>query len=291
MDSILDDEFVIQMDDSPPFSWIRQTTNRFMTCVVGRKIDHLYVEAAGNAQIIATMASDLIGKQKVEVQPFSFHSTGDEICIISYSGQLKEAIKSVELSEARGIVASSGGMIKSLARKKGWDYVPLPKGYSTSFLFPEIFGCLMSLFGMKVDIPDLEAFIEKNSPSEIADFNEAKQLASLMERKRFKILHDAKSEGIARMFAHMFSTYGGTDTTLEYEPDTKLKPESGEDNIGIISFSNRADAGGNKLVGNFPYNCSSVGGYVKNVIVGEFASIYLGLLKSKEIELFDREVE
>ena len=291
MESTLDDEFVIQMDDSPPFSWIRQTPNRFMSCALGRKIDHLEIGVIGNSLLMSKMARDVIGKEKLQAGTFSSTSSGEDSCIISYSGQLRDALRALEAANHKGIVISSGGMIKKLARSKGWDYLPLPKGYPTMFLFPEIFGCLLSLYGMKVDIPDMEEFIESNSPSEIIEVNEAKRLAMLLDKEEFRILYDEKSEGLATMYTRIFKSYSGMNFDTKNVEDINSRIEEGKDNLRSISFVGKGASSEDKLVGNFPYDCNSVAGYVKNFIIAQFASLYLGILRSKEIELFDREVE
>ncbi len=291
MGSILDDEFVIQMDELPPFSWIRQTPNRFMNCVLGRKIDHLVVKAKGNAQIFAIMAQEVLGEDKIQVETFSSPSLGGENCIISYSGQLKAALTALEATGGKGIVMSSGGMVKTLARKKGWDYIPLPKGYSTPFLFPEIFGCLLSIFGKRVNFQDIEKFIEINCPSEMTEANEAKRLAVLLKKERLKVLYDEKSTGLAAMFTNLFLTYSGMDLVKENIVNISSNKNGIKEVADVISFSSKSEFNRKKLIGNFPYDCDSLDGYLRNVIIAQFASLYLGILESREIELLDREVE
>jgi hypothetical protein len=289
--TILDDEFVIQMDDTPPFSWIRQTPNRFMSCDLGRKIDYISVKAKGNSFLIAEMVRDVLGEGRIKVdQTFSLSSLQDN-CIISYSGQVKEAIHAVENSHEKGIVLASGGVIKNIARNRGWDYIPLPKGYPTRFLFPEVFGCLLSLLGKRIEIQDLEEFIDRNSPSEITDNNQAKKFALHILSSYTSIVFDELSEGLANEFKSMFQVNSGIVFNLRSE-----KFPTSEEVEQAVSFSSNSHSRNRNVIaglrfGDFPYDCSTVDGYVKNILTGYFASLYLGILRSRDIELLDRELE
>lgn len=291
MGTILDDEFVIQMDDIPPFSWIRQTPNRFMSCNVGRKIDSISINAKGNSFLISEMARDVLGEDRIKVDQAFTLSPLQNNCIISYSGQVKEAIRAVESSDEKGIVLASGGVIKNTTRSRGWDYIPLPKGYPTRFLFPEIFGCLLSLLGKRIETQDLEEFIDRNSPSEITSNNQAKQFALHILRNRTSIVFDESSEGLANEFKSTFLANSGIEFNLKNEK----YPMNGEieqaDDISAISLSGNRTVQAGLHFGDFPYDCSTVDGYVKNVLTGDFASLYLGILRSRDIELLDRELE
>ncbi len=291
MENILDDEFVIQMDDSPPFSWIRQTPNRFMSCNVGNKIGTIQVNAEGNALIFAAMARDRIGDGVFKIgNSFSLSGEGTN-CIITYSGQLKKALIAMETSENKGIVISSGGVIKNLARSKGWDYIPLPKGYPSRFLFPEVFGCLLSLSGMRIDASSLENFIDSISPSEITSYNEAKGLAALLADKQFTVIYDENSIGLAMRFQRIFNQNAGV--TVEVREVSQLKYEGSDINEDSAAlFLTPSDLSIKSIsVGNFPYDSTTTTGYLKNALIGEFSSLYLGLLRSKEIELLDIGIE
>ncbi len=278
------------MDEAPPFSWIRQSPNRFMNCESRHEIDKLTVHARGNSLAMAEMVGDLVGSEKVRVSE-SFEASADSTdCIISYSGQLKEAISAVETSTKPGIVLSSGGVIKNSARSKGWSYIPLPKGYPTRFLFPEVFGCLFSLLGRRVDGSRFEKILEDNAPSELTAENEAKRIAIELKGRPVLLLNDESSIGLANELAIHFASNSGVKVQIESTRSTpyteKLRGGSSR-----ISFNSDHQDDGELRVGGFPYSLSTPEGYIKNVLIGELSSLYLGILNSHDIELLDRDIE
>ena len=294
MENILDDEFVIQMDDSPPFSWIKQAPNRFMNCSVARKIGKLCVNAVGNAFEIGEMARDVLGIETAEISDTFYPKSGGPECvpcIVSYSGQMKEAIKAVEYYEREGIVISSGGMIKNVARNRGWEYISLPKGYSSRFLFPELFGCFLTLMGKSIVIPDLESFLERNLPSEISENNESKLIALSISKQSIAIIYDRHSYGLARRFKSLFLSNSGTKVDLVSNEDDLSKIENVSSEVQLISFVNDFAMTDAIRIGGFPYDSTTLEGYVKNELIGELSSLYFGLLKGFEIELFDTQIE
>lgn len=294
VENILDDEFVIQMDDSLPFSWIKQSPNRFMNCSVGRKTRSLCISAGGNAYDIALMARDVLGTERIEISDdFSAKFGGSHCvpCIVSYSGQLKDAIRAVESYEKEGIVISSGGMIKNSARNRRWDYISLPKGYSSRFLFPELFGCLLALKGVSIAIPNLESFLDKNLPSEISENNESKLLALSISKMRAAIIYDRRSYGLAKRFRSLFLSNSGTELDiLSIEDDLSIiKKRTNE--VQFISFVNEFAMENVIRMNGFPYDTTTIEGYIKNEMIGELSSLYFGLLNGFEIELFDTKIE
>ena len=293
MENILDDEFVIQMDDSPPFSWIKQAPNRFMNCSVARKIGKLCVNAVGNAFEIGETARDVLGIESAETSDTFYPKSGGPECvpcIVSYSGQMKEAIKAVEYYEKEGIVISSGGMIKNVARTRGWDYISLPKGYSSRFLFPELFSCFLTLMGKSIVIPDLESFLERNLPSEISENNESKLIALSISKQSIAIIYDRHSYGLARRFKSLFLSNSGTKVDLVSNEDVS-KTQKISSEVQLISFVNDFAMTDAIRIGGFPYDSTTLEGYVKNELIGELSSLYFGLLKGVEIELFDTQIE
>ncbi|MCL5407881.1 MAG: hypothetical protein M1518_00765 [Candidatus Thermoplasmatota archaeon] len=291
MRNILDDEFVLQMEESPPFSWIKQSPDRFMNCKLNRRIDSLIVNATGNSFVIAEMVKDILGPERVRVEKTFSLSEREPNCIITYSGEFRDAINALERAENKGIIISSGGIIKNLARKKGWDYIPLPKGYPTRFLFPEIFGCLLSLLGNRPDFSKLGDHLESNAPSQITVKNEAKQLALALAKEPISIIYDQRSEGLARGFNKIFQSNSGIEFDLVDVSDPKDSMNSELGKNSVISFAKDDETHVGWNVGNFPYPCDSLVDYVKNVLTGQLASLYLGISHSIAIELLDRELE
>ena len=291
METILDDEFVIQMDDTPPFSWIRQTPNRFMTCNIGRKLDSMAINAIGTPLMFAEMARDIIGGERIKVR-HSFSLSPDETnCLITYSGQVREAITALKDTTSKGIVISSGGAIKSVARSKGWDYISLPKGYAARFLLPEILGCMLTLFGRGFESKDLESFLEQNAPSEITSENVSKQIAQILLGRSLVVFHDENSAGLANYFLTSFKTNAGLEANIVSVAGVNEYSSKADANTVAISFS-RQDSPKNALnIGGFPYDCSTVDGYVKNAVIAQMSSLYLGLLRAHEIELLDKIIE
>ncbi|MGC8562587.1 MAG: hypothetical protein ACP5UZ_03255 [Thermoplasmata archaeon] len=287
----MDDEFVIQMDDTPPFSWIKQTPNRFMTCSVGRKLARLCVNASGSAFEIGQMAKDILGADNIDVSDVFSISSDCAPLVISYSGQLKEAIKAVESSETKGIAISSGGMIKNTARSKSWDYISLPKGYSGRFLFPEIFGCLLSLKGKTVNVSNFESFTDSNLPSEISENNVSKLLALALSKGQATVIYGNGSYGLAKRYKTLFLLNSGTDIDI-MSADQYLKNYIGNvKGRQVISFIDDPRITSVVRIGDFPYDNTTLEGYVKNELVGELASLYFGLIEAFEIELFDTTIE
>lgn len=291
MGTILDDEFVIQMDDTPPFSWIIHSTNRFMNCRQRSNLDHLAVYARGNSFSIAEMARDVLGEDRLRTNSSIVLDPSQNNCIVTYSGQLKEALDAVESSENKGIVMSSGGVIKNIARRRSWIYIPLPKGYPTRFLFPEIFGCLLSLLGEKVEIYGLDEFIMHNAPSELLDNNVAKQLAELINDSPLTIIYDKDTRGLAKAFERMFLANSGIGITIRDRNDVEEGRSRKIPHGSTVFLGSETVFVESLRIGGFPYDFRSTDGYVRNVLVGELASLYLGILRSNEIELLDRELE
>ncbi len=291
MENILDDEFIIQMDDSPPFSWIKQTPERFLRCNPGREVGTICLNAFGNMYTIAAMAKDIVGERLVLPDGSAqFHSDCTS-CIITYSGQLKESMLALDGAKGKGIVISSGGQIKGMARSRGWDYFPLPKGYSARFLFPEIFGCMLSIFGIKVETGGLDRFIESNLPSELSANNEAKQLALKIREGNVTLVYEASTAGLAMRFRSLLSSNSGIETKVKLVgQDAEPSLKDGEEGGYIFLVKNESRFNGVNT-GGFPYDSSSSEGYVKNEIIAELSTLYLGLLRGKEIELFDVDVE
>ncbi len=294
MENILDDEFVIQMDDSPPFSWIKQAPNRFMNCSAATKVSQLCVNAVGNAFEIGEMVRDVLGVESIEISDTFYPKSMDPECvpcIVSYSGQMKQAINAVESYERKGIVISSGGMIKNAARSRGWDYISLPKGYPSRFLFPELFGCLLAIKGKSVAIPDLESFLERNLPSEISANNESKLTALSLSKQSIAIMYDRHSYGLARRFKTLFLSNSGTKVDLVGNKDELSRTENKSSEVKLISFVSDLAIPGAIRIGGFPYDSTTLDGYVKNELIAELSSLYFGLLKGFEIELFDTQIE
>lgn len=292
VDNILDDEFIIELDDSPPFSWIRQSPNRFMTCTLKETVDSVTVHSTGNALQISKMVRDLVGSAKLRADD-SFTSMGEGTnVIISYSGELRKAIALVKESTGRGIVMSSGGTIKNIARDKAWDYIPLPKGYPTRFIFPEIFGCLLSLLGKKIECPALEDFIDSIMPSSITEDNLSKQIAyRLAKEEKVILLHDEQSAGLAGRFRDDFEINAGINVDLRNIskiglPGTEVAPEK-----YVFSLTKKAGNLEEGRVSSLPFDSSSMEGYIENALIAEMSSLYLGFLKKREIEFLDRDTE
>ncbi len=291
METILDDEFVIQMDDTPPFSWIRQTPSRFMTCNVGRKLDSLAISAIGTPLIFAEMARDIIGGKRIKIRnPFSL-SPDETNCLITYSGEVRGAIAALKETTNKGIVISSGGAIKSVARSKGWDYIPLPKGYAARFLLPEILGCMLTLFGRGFESTDLESFLEQNAPSEITSENVSKQIALRLSGRSLVIFYDELSAGLANYFLTNLKTNAGLEANIVSVEGGKEHTSKADANTVPVSFSRQGSPKDALNIGGFPYDCSTVDGYVKNAVIAQMSSLYLGLLRAHEIELLDNNIE
>jgi hypothetical protein len=291
VENILDDEFVIELDDSPPFNWIRQSSSRFMSCDIKKKLDSMTVHADGNALLISKMVADLVGGEKLRIDG-SFLSTGEGTnVIITYSGELRKAITLMESSEEKGIVISSGGVVKNIARNKGWDYIPLPKGYPTRFLFPEVFGCLLSLLGRRIEIPGLADFIDSIMPSSIIKNNLAKQLAYKLGEDKTALFYDHASAGLAERLRDDFAINAGINLEVHDIDHADLSEIEIGSKTFIISLAKRVRNIKGIAVSSLPYDNGSVDGYVKNVLIGDISSLYVGLLRKKEIEFLDRTLE
>lgn len=285
MKRILDDEFIIQMDDSPPFSWLRETPNRLINCDTGRRLENINVHATGNALVTSNIVRDISGKDRVHTDGiFSLVNDGVDV-IVSYSGELKQAITLLESSDRKGIAISSGGMIKSIARSKGWDYISLPKGYPARFLFPEIFGCFLSLLGVRIRPGTVEDFIQSISPSRISEENVAKRIAYAIENKSLTIRFDDRTVGLAARYRDSFRSNAQTVCSLIEIGQTKT--HEGRDSY-VISLASEPGNSEESEKEFHLFNSGSIDGCVKNALLADYASIYLGILKGYDIELVDK---
>ncbi|MEM0130453.1 MAG: hypothetical protein QXW75_03200, partial [Thermoplasmatales archaeon] len=200
---LLDEEYIIQLDDTPPFSWIKETPNRLMYC---RKIPHRKVHIYTHPPLysIALMAEDLLGLERARVSDGYNIQEGEHLDIIlSDDGISAEAISAIRNQKKKGIVFSAGGSIKKEARENGWEYQSLPKGYPMKFMMPEVLGCLLSIFGEVIHTSGLNEFINMQLPSSISQYNISKRLAYELLDRPIIIVHDGKTRGLANRYADL----------------------------------------------------------------------------------------
>ncbi|MEM0073768.1 MAG: hypothetical protein QXJ24_02775 [Thermoplasmatales archaeon] len=282
---LLDEEYIIQLDDTPPFSWIKDTPDRFMYC---RKIQHKKVHIYTNSPLysIALMAEDLLGSERASV----FHGyeikDGEHLDIIlSDDGISTDAISAIRSQNKKGIVFSAGGSIKKEARENGWEYQSLPKGYPMKFMMPEVLGCILSMFGEAIDIRGLGEFINMQLPSSISQYNISKRLAYELLDKAIIIIYDGNTKGLANRYVDLLKRNANVNAVARpVEYSTNLPPSS---EAKFINLTSNGEVPSPISVEGFPFNNNNIEGYLKNELVGEFTSVYMSILLGVEIDLLE----
>jgi len=288
MNEPLDEEYVIQLDDSPPFSWIKAIPERFMSCGPPRK-GNITVFTDGPLYSIAKMAEDILGDERITVvkgyKPGS--SPGFKV-IISHDGESRDAVPFIRNSGEKGMVVSVGGTIKRVAKENGWEYQSLPRGYPMKFLMPEIAGCLLSLGGFSLDYSALSTFVNSLLPSSLSTENVSKRLARQLGNGGILFVYDRRSLGLSKRFVELLKMNSKVEAVAVDKNDASKIAGQGS-NVNIISFCKDVKSSSNFSAWDFPYPCDDPYGYLKNAIIAEFSSIYLSLLLGIDTELVDIE--
>jgi len=291
MSSILDDEFVVQLDDSPPFSWINQFPTRLMHCNALSTGSKLSVHASGNALTSVLTLKDLVEERDLIVDKKYMRYEGREDIVISNSGENARCIDFVRKSESLGTAITSGGTLKHIANEKGWNVISLPKGFPSRYLFPEIVGCVSSILGLEPYSPDMDAFAEMLAPSTITDENIAKQLAITVVNNRVLLIHDDNSGGIARKFFESFLQTTGILIPIIDKEQYKFFGENTPSGTLIIPLTNDLllETQWSKLAELIKER--SIQNYVKAAMLIDLSSLYASILLNKEFQLVDYTIE
>jgi len=61
MVTVLDDEYVLQMDDIPPFSWLAKSHERIMNCRIESE-EKIIIHAKGNAFTYSLISKNISGR-------------------------------------------------------------------------------------------------------------------------------------------------------------------------------------------------------------------------------------
>jgi len=172
----LDDEFVMQMEDSPPFQWLISYTERFISCSTRTKEGRPEIHSVGNPFTISRIFTDTFLNKSFDTSLKLFG------VFITVSGENQEIISKMKDYLGEAIVISQGGNAKRIAREKGFDFYSLPRGIPSRFLFPEILGCLASIFSIKISLDKLKRTIQSLTPSTPTENNISKILAYAISR-------------------------------------------------------------------------------------------------------------
>ncbi|MEM0141111.1 MAG: hypothetical protein QXN66_03630 [Thermoplasmatales archaeon] len=286
MVGLLDEEYVIQLDDTPPFSWIRETPNRFMFC---KKIPSAksHIHAEGPLYSIARMAEDILGREAVEVfNDYRVQQGDHQNIIFSHDGLSNEAVPSIRNSNKKGILFSAGGPIKKEARENGWEYQSLPKGYPMKFIMPEILGCILSMYGLDFPTKELESFIESQLPSSISQYNASKKLSMELVEAPIIFAYDDRTRGLAGRYVDLLKRNANVDSVAVHFREVDQTNSANKKAI-VISFAGEGETAAKSREGGYPFRNDTLPGYLKNAIIAEFASIYVSMLLGVEVDLLE----
>ncbi len=282
MVTMLDDEYVLQMDDNPPFSWLSKSHERIMSCSFNLK-ERTIVHAKGNALTYSIIAKS-ISERNMEIdESFERMEEGFHI-VISTGGDEQNSINFIKEIKGKCSVISSGGQIKKIAREKGFEFISLPKGMPSRFIFPEIVGCISGRTNIE-NIEYLRDRILNLSPSSLTEGNIAKYTAIELDRRKPIIVYDAKLYAFARkLFEDMLQNSGIISPMMS--TDQKDMIDSLSDDYAVIEISRpkKQSVKGSQLI--------EIGSKMDDVIYSltlmSYISLYSSLLNGKDFFLFDR---
>jgi len=282
MVTVLDDEYVLQMDDIPPFSWLAKSHERIMNCRIESE-EKIIIHAKGNAFTYSLISKNISGRN-MEVDEF-FENTGEGLhIIVSTGGDEEKSINFLRSIRGKCIVVSGGGQIKKIAREKGFEFISLPKGMPSRFMFPEIIGCISGLTNVE-NINDLSKGISKLSPASLTEENIAKSIAIKMKDKKPVIVYGEGGYGFARKFLEDLLQNSGIIPSLLSINQIDMINGTGEDSIIIEMSRSKKQRFKNSL---FMEVKDGLGGVIYLLTLTSYVSLYLSLLNERDFFLFDR---
>ncbi len=274
----LDEEFVMQMEDSILFKWLSSYGERFISCMEKSEFWIKEIIAEGNGYTFSRIYKENISKNEDRGQ-------GDKSIsvFITISGENRNVLERMRNYNETAITISQGGNAKKVAREKNWLFFSLPKGIPGRFLFPEITGCLSSIEGFRIDTSKVQSIVNDFMPSNPTESNFAKKLGYAMSRE-FIISVDKELRGIRRRIEDM------TIQNVNYVPRIVWQDQldlflTGKDEKGIIEV--------NRNYINIRDPLEKLGDKLDNIDlvtlinVIDFASVYLAILKKHDILLLD----
>lgn len=283
MVTVLDDEYMLQMDDAPPFNWLSKSHERVMSCNMskeGRKIVH----AIGNGLTFAYIAKDLLVSYDMEIDEYFSNCKNGMHVIISYSGDNEDSIDFLKGCSEKCTVISAGGRIKKIARENNCEFISLPKGMPSRFVFPEIIGCLTGTHEEQGYLK-LENKISKLYPSSLTEENEAKTVGISLFNKKPVIVYDKNTYGIARKFQEDL-----LQNASVIAPLLSLQQAMMIDRIDSETITVEISRTKNKKIDHslFIRVEDGIDGSIYAAVLSAYVSIYLSYLYARDIYLFDR---
>jgi len=223
----LDEEFVMQMEDSPPFQWLMSYDERFITCSAKAREGKAEIHSVGNPFTVSRIFVETFLNKSFDISSKSYG------IFITVSGENQEILSKLKDHSGEAIVVSQGGNAKRLAREKGFDFFSLPKGIPSRFLFPEILGCLASIFSINIPLNKLKQTLPTISPSTPTENNVSKLLAYGMSRD-FMISVDRNLMGIGRRIQDMMLQTMNKSSPIYWNDQVDLFLWNKKDNGKIV---------------------------------------------------------
>ncbi|MGC8655609.1 MAG: hypothetical protein ACP5RG_04225 [Thermoplasmata archaeon] len=282
MVTLLDDEYVLQMDDIPPFTWLAKSHERIMNCSI-RSEDKIIIHAKGNAFTYSLISKNISGRN-AEVDEFYENTEEGLHIIISTGGDEENSINFLKSFSGKCVVVSGGGQIKKIAREKGYEFISLPKGMPSRFMFPEIIGCISGLTDVE-NKNDLRQDISKLSPASLTEENIAKSIAIKMMNRRPVILYGERGYGFARKFFEDLLQNSGIISSLMSINQIDMIEDIGDGSVVIEIAKSKKQRFKNSL---FMEIREGLAGAIYLLTLMSYISLYLSLLNERDFFLFDR---
>lgn len=283
MVTVLDDEYMLEMDDVPPFIWLSRSYERIMSCNISTK-ERKIVHAIGNGLTFAYIIRDIQYERTMELDEY-FLDRGDGMhIIISYSGDNEDSINFLRECNGKCIVISTGGRIKKLARERNFEFISLPRGMPSRFVFPEIMGCLYSGYENN-KYHELAERISKLYPSSLTEVNEAKSASISLYNRQPVIVYDRNTYGLARKFQEDLLQNSSILAPLISYWQAKMIDGFDKESIAVEFSRSRNRKINNSLLIKVD---EGLEGSFYAAVLTSYISIYLAYLYSKEIYLFDK---
>ncbi len=274
----LDEEFVMQMEDSILFKWLSTYGERFISCMEKSEFSIGEIVAEGNGFTYSRIFLENISKGKTNEEGHRPITV-----FITISGENSNILEQMRNYNDAAIIISQGGNAKKIAREKNWFFFSLPKGIPARFMFPEVLGCLSSIDGIKIDTNKVQSIVNDFVPSNPTESNFAKKLGYAMARD-FIISVDKDLRGIRRRIEDM------TLQNVNYIPRIVWKDQlnlymKGKDEKGIIEVNS------NYMSIKDPMD--KINHTLENldlpslINVLDYATVYLAILKKHDILLLD----
>ncbi len=281
MVSVLDDEYVLEMDEVPPFSWLSKSHERVMHCTIPESNDTV-IHAIGNA-FTYSLISRNSSNRKYEMDEFFVNRSDALHIIISTSGDEENSVRFLETMNKRCVAISSGGKLKKIAREKNFDFISLPKGMPSRFLYPEIIGCLSGNQNLE-NYYELGEKISKLSPSSLTEENLAKTVALELKDKIPVIVYDYSSYAIARKLQEDLLQNSNLFSILISYNQVKMINNIG-DNYKVIEIAEHRMKGFDSSI-----FLQFKGGFDSLIFLStltSYISLYSALLRGYDFYLFD----